>query len=173
MFPGTHDITPDNFEACFTVLKKLLKVGNRVLVVSKPRLKLITKICDQLKDYKNHLLFRFTIGSSNNKILSFWEPNAPTYDERKEALKYAHRAGYRTSVSIEPMLDADNIEALVDDLAPFVNHSIWIGIMNHPWYFDTGETAVKTEAGRQRVKRNKKYYGEKRVKGSHRKKKEY
>jgi hypothetical protein len=142
------------------VLKKLIVVGNRVLLVSKPRNAFIAKICDDYKSYRNNILFRFTIGSTNDHILSFWEPDAPSYDERKSALEYAFKSGYRTSVSIEPMLDPDNIEELVDDLAPFINQSIWIGTMNHLWYFDIDEKDVKTEAGSIRVERNLNYFGE-------------
>jgi len=160
MFPGTHDITTDNFDACFTVLKKLLAAKNRVLIVSKPRLDLITKISDDLIEHKNNMLFRFTIGSTNNEILSFWEPNAPLYEERKQCLEYAFKAGYRTSVSVEPMLDSENIEELVNDLSPYVNYSIWIGTMNHIWYMDTDESAAKTEAGILRARQNTEYYGE-------------
>ena len=54
MFPGTHDFTTDNFDACFSVLKKILAVNNRVLIVSKPRPELITKFCDDLKEYKKY-----------------------------------------------------------------------------------------------------------------------
>ncbi len=131
MFPSSHDITPSNFEACFTVLEKLLQAGNEVLVVSKPHLECIVTICDKLANYADKFLFRFTIGSCDDDILSFWEPNASCYDERKAALMYAHDYDYQTSISIEPMLDPDNIEDLVTDLLPFVNESMWIGKMNH------------------------------------------
>ena len=30
MFPSSHDITPGNFEACMTVLDKLIGAGNQV-----------------------------------------------------------------------------------------------------------------------------------------------
>jgi DNA repair photolyase len=131
MFPSSHDITPNNLDVCCTVLEKLLKAGNQVLVVSKPHIECITRICNDSGDYKDNMLFRFTIGALNNEILSFWEPNAPPYEERKESLKYAHDAGFRTSVSAEPMLDSEHIEDLVNDLSPFVTDSIWIGKMNH------------------------------------------
>ena len=159
MFPGTHDITDSNFYACQIVLNKLINAGNRVLLVSKPRYALIAKICDDYKSYKNNILFRFTIGSTNDDILSFWEPDAPSYDERKSALEYAFKLDFRTSVSIEPMLDADNIEELVDDLTPFINQSIWIGTMNHLWHFDIDEGDGKTDAGKQRVERNLNFFG--------------
>ena len=160
MFPGTHDITPGNFNTYFEVLKNLLKAGNRVLIVSKPRLELITKTCEDLKEYQKNMLFRFTIGSMNDEILSFWEPNAPSYNERKQSLEYAFNAGYRTSVSIEPMLDSEHIEELVNDLSPYVNHSIWIGTMQHFWYMDTDESSAKNEKGKKRARENTKYYGE-------------
>ena len=38
---------------------------------------------------------------------------------------------FRTSVSVEPMLEAYNIEALVNELMPFVNDAIWIGKMEY------------------------------------------
>jgi DNA repair photolyase len=132
MFPSSHDITENNFQACFIVLEKLLRAGNRVLCVSKPHLSCIREICDHLKDYQDKILFRFSIGAFDNQILSFWEPGAPSYEERKECLKYAFDNGYATSVSIEPMLDSDHIFELVDDLSPYITDSIWIGKMNQP-----------------------------------------
>jgi DNA repair photolyase len=159
MVPSSHDITPTNFQACFTVLKKLLEAGNRVLVVSKPHLECIARICEDLSQYRGQLLFRFTIGACDNEILSFWEPNAPRYEERKAALKYAFEKGYATSVSTEPMLDSDHIEDLVSDLLPFVTDAIWIGTMNHLRSIEIDDEAVaraidKIQAGQteERIK---------------------
>lgn len=130
MFPSAHDITPNNFSACITVLEKLLEAGNRVLIVSKPHFDCVREICHAFTNFKEQVLFRFTITAADDNILSFWEPNAPSYTERKKALEYAHTNGYDTSVSMEPMLDSDHIESLVMDLVPFVSNSIWIGKMN-------------------------------------------
>jgi DNA repair photolyase len=160
MFPGTHDITPDNFEVCLKILNDLLNAGNRVFIVSKPRLQLIKTICEDLAAYQKNIIFRFTIGAKSDDVLSFWEPGAPPYRERKESLKYAYDEGYRTSVSIEPMLDAEHIEELVNDLSPFVNHSIWIGTMNHLWYFNADEKGAKTEKAKLRAKKIIDYLGE-------------
>lgn len=146
MFPSTHDITPTNLDACMTVLKKLLIAGNQVLVVSKPHLECIEKICDAFKGYRNQILFRFTIGACDDRILSFWEPNAPAYDERKNCLIYAHKAGFKTSVSVEPMLDSANIDMLIEDLMPYVSDSIWIGIMNHTVGFGKNANPVLQQA---------------------------
>jgi len=131
MFPSAHDITPSNFKACYTVLKKLLDAGNEVLVVSKPHFECIKPICDGLAKFKNSILYRFTIGAKNDGISSIWEPNAPSYKERKKCLKYAFDSGYNTSVSVEPMLDSENIDSLIKDLMPLVSDAIWVGKMNH------------------------------------------
>ncbi len=127
MFPTTHDITPGTYDACESALKKLLGAGNQVLVVSKPRFDLIEKLCDALEPYKARMMFRFTISARNNEILSFWEPNAPSYEDRVDALIIAHAKGFRTSVSIEPMLDPADIKGLVEDLRGFTTDSMWIG----------------------------------------------
>lgn len=131
MFPSSHDITPGNFDACFTVLEKLIVRGNEILIVSKPRFECIKRICDSFIKYRDRILFRFSITAMNDELFSFWEPGAPCYAERKAALVYAASSGFETSVSIEPMLDSENIVQLVDDLGPYVTDAIWIGKMNH------------------------------------------
>jgi DNA repair photolyase len=150
MFPSSHDITPTNFDACFTVLKKLLESGNQVIVVLKPHLEIVQKLCRELGNYKQKILFRFTITATDDKILSFWEPNAPPYDERKASLKWAFDAGFKTSVSVEPMLDSSRIDELVKDLLPYVNDAIWIGKMNHMGRIKAGGDGVK--AAIERIK---------------------
>jgi DNA repair photolyase len=130
MFPSSHDITPGNFDACYTVLRKLLEAGNQVLVVSKPHLECISGICEGMRAHRDRILFRFTIGALDDGILSFWEPNAPTYAERRRALEHAFQAGFATSVSVEPMLDSVNIDSLIQDLSPFITDALWIGKMN-------------------------------------------
>jgi DNA repair photolyase len=131
MFPSSHDITPSNLDACLTVLDKLLKARNEVLLVSKPHLDCIRAICKQFGDYRDNILFRFTIGACDDSVLSFWEPGAPAYAERKASLQFAYEHGFQTSVSVEPLLDSEHIDSLVEDLLPYVADSIWIGKMNH------------------------------------------
>ena len=74
-------------------------------------------------------MFRFTITSKDNVLLSYWERNAPLFEERYEALQYCYREGFKTSVSIEPCLDLPKVSALVSTISPFVTEHIWIGIM--------------------------------------------
>lgn len=129
MFPTAHDITPGTLEPCLHVLRKLLDAGNRVLVVSKPHYPCIERICRELYHHKDKMLFRFTIGSANDEVLSFWEPGAPPFRERLGALQLAYHHGFETSVSCEPMLD-DNIEAVVEAVEDYVTDAIWIGKAN-------------------------------------------
>ena len=130
MFPSSHDITPTHLADSITVLKELLDNGNDVLIVTKPHLDCIKRICEELAEFKSQILFRFTIGSTDSSVLKFWEPNAPDFTERLECLKYAYHAGFATSVSSEPMLD-DNIDAVVSAVSPYVTDTIWIGKVNH------------------------------------------
>jgi len=74
--------------------------------------------------------FRFTITSLNNQLLSFWEPNAPSFEERFASLKYAYENDFMTSVSIEPFLDYAP-RTLINMLSPSVTESIWLGPMNY------------------------------------------
>ena len=169
MFPSSHDITPNNLDACMTVLEKLLAAGNDVLVVSKPHLDCIRAICNAFGHYSDQfrvasyqdesevihyyrlfrIVFRFTIGAVDDRILKFWEPNAPSYEERKAALKYAFDAGFQTSVSAEPMLDSQNIDLLVSDLMPYITDSFWIGEMNHIGRFSKyADTQIRDELNR-------------------------
>ena len=129
MYPSSHDIHPEHLEENIIFLKNLLKYGNKVLIVTKPHLKCIKRICNEFTNYKNNILFRFTIGSSNSQTLKFWEPGAPRFKERLESVKYAYNANFQTSLSCEPMLDND-IEDLIEIMLPFVTDAIWLGKAN-------------------------------------------
>jgi len=127
MFPSSHDIDPTNLDACLVVLKGMLGTVNDVLIVSKPHLECIRRLCDELGAFKGQITFRFTIGSANDKVLKAWEPNAPPFAERLASLNLAFQAGYQTSVSCEPMLDG-NIHEVIRRVKPYVTDSIWLGI---------------------------------------------
>ena len=130
MFPAHHDIVPDNLDPCLAILTNLLAAGNRVLVVSKPHRNCIETLCRKLTSFREQLLFRFTITARNDTILRIWEPYAPAYGERRASLETAYLQGFATSVSVEPMLDSSDVVAMVNELLPFITHSIWIGKMN-------------------------------------------
>ncbi|MBN2074406.1 MAG: radical SAM protein [Dehalococcoidales bacterium] len=132
MFPSTHDITDNEevIEACLMVIEKLLNAGNEVLITTKPKLSVTKRIIFTFSEYIDQLQFRFTITSMNNNLLSFWEPKAPSYEERFASLKYAFSHGLKTSVSIEPFLDYLP-QKLVYTLTPYVTESIWLGPMNY------------------------------------------
>lgn len=131
MFPTSHDICskPDILKACLVVLSNMLKPGNNVLITTKPSFEVIKKICENLNIYKSNIQFRFTITSNNNNLLAFWEPGAPSFEQRLKSLKLAYKKGYKTSVSIEPFL-SDPLDFLYE-IEPYVSDSIWIGPMNY------------------------------------------
>jgi DNA repair photolyase len=130
MFPTRHDIFQENLDDCLSTLFNLLGAGNQVLVVSKPRIIPMLQLFYHLADFQDHILFRFTIGCSDNDILRLWEPNAPPYEERVACLATAFSLGYKTSISMEPMLDPARVVGCTERLLRFVTDSIWLGKMN-------------------------------------------
>lgn len=129
MFPTTHDLPMAYYHHITGYLKRWLEIGNKFLIVTKPDIRVIQHLCSDLEDFKEQILFRFTIGSKDDSILKFWEPNAPLFMERWDSLHLAKREGFRTSVSCEPYLD-DNIINLVNLVYNEVTDTIWIGKMN-------------------------------------------
>jgi len=129
MFPSSHDITPQNLEYALTFINKLLFPGNNILIVTKPHLECVKSICNNFRNFKVNILFRFSIGSNNSETLLFWEPNAPSFEERFESLRFAYNEGFKTSVSSEPFLD-NSIPDLIQAIDPFVTDSIWVGKAN-------------------------------------------
>jgi DNA repair photolyase len=129
MMPTTHDLLPEFIPETIDYLQRWLAVGNQILIVSKPHFSVIKEICEKMQQYKGRIIFRFTIGSMNDELLKFWEPGAPSFDERLASLQYAYNAGYQTSVSSEPYLDG-NVIQLANKLLPFVTDSMWIGLLN-------------------------------------------
>lgn len=130
MYPSTHDIVPEFLSQSVLTIGNLLK-KSEVLIVSKPHLSVIRRLCREFANQKDKILFRFTIGSLDEKLLSFWEPGAPKAVERIQALRHARDQGFSTSVSIEPMIgDVDATIQLVASVERFVTETIWIGKMN-------------------------------------------
>jgi DNA repair photolyase len=130
MFPTTHDITPETVDTCLEVILKMVKAGNEVLITTKPAESVIKVLCDGLNQYKDLVQFRFTITSYDDAALLYWEPGAPSYNERVAALKHAFNSGFRTSLSIEPCL-VNEPQDIIDDTEEFVTESIWIGPLNY------------------------------------------
>ncbi len=130
MFPTAHDLTPRFVRKSLRTIENLLADENQVLIVTKPHFSVVKALCRQLRSQKQSVLFRFTIGSLDKKLCAFWEPQAPPPAERVRALRYAFNRGFRTSVSIEPMLGSvDETIQLVRRLDPFVTDTLWIGKM--------------------------------------------
>lgn len=131
MFPSAHDITPFNVEQYIRVAKLILKKGNRLLIVSKPRLECIRRLLNELEPFKKQILFRFTIGTMSESVSVFWEPGAPLPKERIDCLALAFDRGFKTSVSIEPMLSGSfGVGRVVGEVRPYTTDTIWIGKMN-------------------------------------------
>jgi DNA repair photolyase len=131
MTPTTHDITPFYLSEFIIGARGLLEAGNALLVVSKPHLDCVQQVCAHLDRWRQQIMFRFTIGTTDERVAHFWEPGAPAIAERLACLKYAYDHGWRTSVSAEPLLGGyDNALYVVAACEPFVTDTIWFGRMN-------------------------------------------
>jgi len=127
MFQSASNITLEFLRPCLVVLRKLLEAGNRVLIVSKPSMNVTALLVEALKGFQHRVAFRFTIGSTADNVLKFWEPGAPCFEERIKSLSMAYFEGYCTSVSCEPYLD---------EFAPDVYQACWPYLSRPP--FDRG-----------------------------------
>lgn len=132
MFPTAHDITPVYYPAALQALKGMLYNGNNVLIVTKPHLDIIQKLCNELLDYKPQILFRYTLTTLDAEISALWEPGAPLPEERLSALKHTYHAGYQTSVSAEPLLgNYVTARGLYSATEKYITDKIWIGKLNN------------------------------------------
>jgi len=113
MFPSAHDITPGNLAACRAVLGKLLAAGNRVIAVTKGHAAAVASLCRALRGYERRLLWRFSLTGVDRSLLHFWEPGAPEFAERVEAMTIAREAGFSISVAAEPLLERPAVLELV------------------------------------------------------------
>jgi DNA repair photolyase len=140
MYPSMHDITPKTAEDGFKVMKNIIEPRNvHLLWVTKPYLEVVEKFVDRFEGYKDKIMIRMTITTNSQKEIDYWEPNAPTFEERMESLKLLFRKGYTTSISIEPMLipiehsknSVENELIFVRSLLNYTSGTIWVGMMNH------------------------------------------
>ena len=130
MFPSSHDLVSGNLEKACYALHKLLELGNTILIVTKPRINIITELLYSFQNYRDQILFRFTMTSGDDEALQYWETNAPKSRERMICLFLAFQAGFRTSVSLEPFLEDYTLIPHIKTIHPYVTDDIWIGPMN-------------------------------------------
>ena len=156
MFPTCHDITPGNKEVCLIVLGRLLRAGNRVLVVTKPHLAIMPEIVnvanaaiwDAGECATGQRYYDDTVGRSfsasvprssievrcsvtcDDSVRRIWEPGTPSLGERIECLKFLKASGIATSVSIEPNLQPERVHRIVNLVGPFTTGEIWVGKCN-------------------------------------------
>lgn len=131
-FPSAHDITPSNIDTCIAVCEQILESGApTLLVTTKPHPACMHSLCHALRAWRDRVRFRFTITAMDNALLKHWEPGAPCWEERLEALVHVHAQGFSTAVAITPALDPANIPDLCAAVRPYVTRYIKIGAMRH------------------------------------------
>lgn len=136
MFPTTHDLTPGVALDAIAVLVNLLAAGNHVLVVSKPHRVVIEQLIFELSQrhpigHRNQVVFRFTVGTLDPEVAAYWEPFAPTPDERLQCARIVRDAGYPVGFSMEPALEPpDRLIPAARTLLELATDVVWIGKLN-------------------------------------------
>ncbi len=130
MIPTMGNVSDSNVELMIQTIKNISDANNLVLVVLKPFMSVVRRLCDGLTDYKDTVQIRFTITALNPTLSQIWEPGAALPAERIECLKYAFEQGFYTSISMEPMLE-ERTETLrlISTIEPYVVGDIWLGKM--------------------------------------------
>lgn len=139
MFPSTHDITPGNFSACWLAIVRILEApaGHSLLIVSKPRIAVVRQLVWDMTaastETQKRVMFRFSIGTMNEKVRELLEPGAPSIAERLECVRLAAESGYTVTVSAEPLLTAmaEFTVHLVKSCVDAGASRVWIGPMRH------------------------------------------
>jgi DNA repair photolyase len=131
MFPSTHDITRSNAGACADAIQAILDGGDNALVVTKGDPEAVKFALGRFSPRReamaaDRIEVRVTIGSASDQVLHYWEPGAPAFRKRIETLEWLRQSGFATSVSMEPMLDADPL-AVVRAADKFATRGIWFG----------------------------------------------
>jgi len=135
MFPSTHDITENNVLECCRVIWMILYSQNKLLIVSKPRIKAIQQLCKSIminSHFKDQIEFRLTIGALDEETRNIWEPKAPSISERLDSLRYLLRRNFKVSISCEPLLNPNIIPYILTNYANENSFTeLWIGAMNY------------------------------------------
>ena len=138
MFPSSHDISSTNVNTAIECLTELLRRDNHVLIVTKAQASAVNAVINAmnspaLSPYKDKVSFRVTIGTADEVLLRKFEPGAPDFHERFMALRSLFMAGFRTSVSAEPLLGGvDTFNDLYLRVKRYVTDTVWVGVMNMP-----------------------------------------
>lgn len=131
MYPTTHDITRRLLNSHCQAISEILEAGNDLVICSKARLECLQRVAKVCAGYKDKVTFMVTITTLDEGQSVFWEPNAPLPCERLAALEFLRRAGFRTSVIVEPLLQGPcSALGIYQAVSPYVTEAIWIGTMN-------------------------------------------
>ena len=141
MYPSMHDFIDDDVDFHIKFIKERILCHDKIqlLLVTKAPYTTIKAIAEELMEYKERITWRTTITSNDSTILEEYEPFAPSFEERIRTVRCLNELGYRTSVSVEPLLipkavknnKFENVVNFINQLLSIANNKIWIGFMNH------------------------------------------
>lgn len=134
-FPSSSDIFYENAVSYVSVCKNIIDAGNEVFFATKPTLKTIKLIVEEIEKldtlYKQKMSIFITLTSSDNKILKEYEPYASTFEERIKVIELLRDHDFNVNIMMEPYL-SDPVK-LAKDVLPILPQTgiIAIGQMNY------------------------------------------
>ena len=119
----TYQIRADLEEVPLELIEGILNLSETNNVqIRNSKVSYSEKICNRINT-SYPITFIYDIRSCNSELLKFWEPNAPSFEERLESLKIVNSKGFRTIVFCSYPLDGDTFE-LAEALSPHCDHLI-------------------------------------------------
>lgn len=135
-FPSSSDIFYENAIDYVKACMGIFNGGHEIFFVSKPTIKMMCAVVLQMEKidlrlFREKVVFFVTITSDDNRILKEYEPNASTYEERVDVIKFLKTHNMNVNVMIEPYL-SDPVK-LATELLPILPPKgiIAIGQMNY------------------------------------------
>ncbi len=127
-FTGDPYCNKENGETA-KVLEILNFYGHKVAILTKNPRKALKDI-ELIKKFDDRIKIGTTLTMSNDADSLLWESNAPTSNERIEALKLFANEGIKTWASFEPVIEPEQSLELLRNVVGFIDH-VKIGKLNN------------------------------------------
>lgn len=117
----TYQVRADMEEVSLEVIDSMSE--KNCVQIRNPKISYAERICNRFNANTDDITFIYDIRSGNSEVLKYWEPNAMSFEERLESLKFVNSKGFRTIVFCFHPLDGNTFE-LVEVLSPHCDHLI-------------------------------------------------
>ena len=134
LYGATHDLRMEHIDVHVQKIRQILNDGNDLVITSKAFPEVMKRIVKDFSDEMGRFVFLMDIGSTDTRVIRWWEKNTSSYEERAEAMKFlseeAVPLGAKLGIIAEPLLD-NHPERIIEQLGGYVSGAkIYLGTMN-------------------------------------------